>query len=328
MELLGHTRERARLWRAADDGRLHHCLLFEGPEGVGKALVAQELALYVNCEGSPRPCRACRSCRMILAGTHPDHLVVGTDPERATPVISAAQARQVVATLALQRHSARRRFVVLDPADALTEEAGNALLKTLEEPPAHTGFVLVTNRPAALLQTVRSRSQRVRFGPVPDAELVGWAQGRGLDPALVPAALGSPGRLVALAEGEAAARAEVAAALVATLGQPLHLLFAFTEAQSRHADGGPARARFVLEVLRELLRDVVLLGAGRPERVLHAPLAPQLGRWTRALWPDGVGRLERVLAAAADRGEINVNARTVLDAVLTSVNQELSQVST
>jgi len=328
VELLGHVRERTRLWRAADEGRLHHCLLFEGPEGVGKAQVALELALYVNCEGPRRPCRECRSCRMILAGTHPDHLLVGPDPERATPVISAAQARQVVSALSLQRHSARRRFVVLDPADALTEEAGNALLKTLEEPPPHTGFVLLTHRPAALLQTVRSRSQRVSFGPVRDAELLPWARARGIDPALVPGAFGSPGRLLARSEGEAEASAEVAAALVACLGQPLHLLFAFTEAQSRHADGAPARSRFVLEILRELLRDVVQLAAGHPERVIHAAQRPALDRWARALWPDGVGRLERVLAAAADRGEINVNARTVLDAVLTAVNQELSQVST
>lgn len=327
MTILGHERVRARLWRAADEGRLHHCLLFEGPDGVGKSLVARELALYVNCEAEARPCRACRSCRMLLAGTHPDHLVIGPDPERATPIVSANQARAVVQALQLQRHSARRRFVILDPADALTDEAGNILLKTLEEPPAGTGFVLISARPAALLQTVRSRSQRVRFGPVPAAALEAWGAAQQLDRHVLRHAFGSPGRAVRLAGGEAAARDEVAVALVDTLGQPLARLFAFTEAQSRHADGNNERTRLVLEVLQELLRDTALLAGGRPERMLHPEHRARLERWARGLWPDGLGRVERVLALAGDRREVNVNGRIVLEAVLSAVNLELSQVS-
>ncbi len=326
MTILGHERVRARLWRAADDNRLHHCLLFEGPEGVGKSLVAREFVLYVNCEAVERPCRACRSCRMLMAGTHPDHVVVGPDPERATAVISAGQARAVVGALQLQRHSARRRFVTLDPADILTEEAGNILLKTLEEPPEGTGFILVSARPAALLQTVRSRSQRVRFGPVSDAAMAAWGAEHEIAPDVLRAAFGSPGLALRLAEGEAATRDEVALALLDTLGQPLIRLLAFTEAQSKHSDGTAERARLVLDVLAELMRDVALIGGGRPERLLHPQHEARLRRWARGLWPDGLGRVERVLALAGDRREVNVNGRIVLEAVLSAVNLELSQV--
>lgn len=325
--LLGNDALRARLDRATDEGRLHHCFLFEGPEGVGKARFALRLALRANCEGADRPCGGCRSCRMILAGSHPDVILVGPDPERTTTVITAAQARAVVGQLQLQRHSARRRFVIVDPADALNEEAGNALLKTLEEPPPGTQFVLVTARAAALLPTVRSRSQRVRFGPVEREPLRAWLAARGVDPVWADVAGGSPGLALRLAEGEAAARAEVLDALLATVGQPLPRLFAFGEGLSRKTEGGGERTALVIAVLEELLRDVAMLAAGRPERLVHAQREEVLARWARGLWPDGLARMERAMALARDRLRLNVNGRVVVEALLATLNLELSQVS-
>ncbi len=321
--ILGNTLLRERLWRAADDGRLHHCYLFEGPEGVGKRLTAERFALFLNCEGEARPCGTCRPCRLILAGTHPDVIVVEPDTSRATRILSADQARGIIDALSLQRHSARRRVVILDPADALTEEAGNALLKTFEEPPAGTQFCLVTARPAALLQTVRSRSQRVRFGPVSQQELTAWLTARGLDAALAIEAEGSPGRALRLAEGEAQERQAVRDALREALGQPLHRLFAFTEAGGKKGDDGEAGAARVVDAVEELMADIVATAANRPPRHAH----PSLRGWTRALWPGGVARMERHLAHARDRMRLNVNGRTVLDALLSNLNLELSQVT-
>lgn len=344
--LLGNHQVRARLARAMAEDRLHHCYLFEGPEGVGKAQVAMRFALALNCEAyddagpglfgrpappPPRPvgdlsfCGTCRACRMILSGNHPDVLWVGVDPEKATPIISSAQAREILAMLLLQRHSAKRRVVVLDPADALNEEAGNALLKTLEEPPSGTQFVLVSARPASLLQTVRSRSQRVRFGPVRADELRPWLVGRGIDPGLTEASLGSPGLALRLAEGEAAVRAEVADALLAVVGEALPRVFAFTESTAKKAESGSERAELVLQVLEELLRDATLCASDRRGRVLHTSHLPQLERWAAAMWPNGLGRLERAVAVARDRLRLNVNGRVVLEALLSAMNLELSQ---
>ena len=211
--LLGNEALRQQLCTSVDQGRLHHCLLFEGPEGIGKHHAAIQLALYANClaeeeaRAAPmlsfgftapgpvqKPCGRCRSCRPFLAGSHPDLIVIGPDPSKVTQVITADQARRLTASLSLQRHSAKHRFIIIDPADALNEEAANALLKTLEEPPEGTRFLLITARPASLLQTVRSRSQRVRFRPVPEGTLGAWLAERGLDPVLAHYAQGSPGR--------------------------------------------------------------------------------------------------------------------------------------
>lgn len=331
--LLGNESVRARLWRAADQssslGRMHHCYVFEGPEGVGKATTAMRLALTVNCLGtvdsSGAPCGTCASCRQILAGTHPDILVVTPDPDRATRVITADQARGIISSLQLQRHSARRRFVILDPADALTEEAANVLLKTFEEPPAGTQFILVTARAASLLTTVRSRSQRVRFGPVSRAELEAWLHGRRLDPALAVLSGGSPGYALRLAEGEAQERREAVVQLLATVGQPLHQLFAFTEAAGKKSDGSVERTTLAVDALEELLRDAVFVASGREHAALHQVHLDALSVWASALYPGGIGRMEKAIAAARDRLKLNVNGRVVLEALLSVLNLELSQ---
>ena len=323
--IIGNDAVRARLWRAADESRMHHCYLFEGPEGVGKATTAMRLALYVNCLATARPCGACTSCRLLLAGTHPDLIVVNPDPDKATRLITAEQARGVISGLQLQRHSARRRFVIIDPVDALGEEGANALLKTLEEPPAGTQFILVTARAASLLQTVRSRSQRVRFGPVPQAELEAWLGARGLDPSLASLSQGSPGYALRLGEGEAEARREVVGQLVGAIGQPLAQLFALTEATGKRSDGAVERSTLAVDAVEELLRDVVFLAAGRPDGVLHPEHVGRLRAWAEALHPGGVGRMEKAVAVARDRLRLNVNGRVVLEALLTALNLELSQ---
>jgi hypothetical protein len=184
--------------------------------------------------------------------------------------------------------------------------------------------VLVTARAASLLQTVRSRSQRVRFGAVPVAELEAWLRGRGLDPALARLSQGSPGFALRLADGEAAERREMVDALLAALGQPLYQLFAFTEAAGKKSDGSVERTTLAVDALEELLRDTVLVASGRPEHLVHPDREPLLAAWAAALYPGGVGRLERAIALARDRLRLNVNGRVVLEALLSAVNLELA----
>jgi DNA polymerase III subunit delta' len=336
--LIGNQSLRARLYKAADEQRMHHCFLFEGPAGIGKAAIALHLAMYVNClveeEGQrglsfhrpSRPCGHCRSCQPILAGSHPDIIQVGPDPSKVTRIITTEQARGLINALSLQRHSAKRRFVIIDPVDALNEEAANALLKTLEEPPAGTQFILITSRAASLLQTVRSRSQRVRFGPVGEAEMIPWLEARNLDPRLAALSMGSPGRALALAEGGTQLAEELLASLCAAIGQPVYQLFAFTEGLGKKAEGGSERTELVLDLIEELLRDTVLVANGQSEKVLHPNQRGMLQKWAFGLYPGGVGRLLGGVANARDRLRLNVNGRVVLEALLSQLNLELSQV--
>lgn len=170
-DVLGHGQPRALLLRAVVARSVPQSLLFDGPDGVGKRTTARALAAAINCPqpgGDGDACGTCSSCRRIAKGNHPD--IVSLVPnEKGT--ISVEMAREVIGQASYRPFEARRRVVIIDQADQLQTAAQNALLKTLEEPPPSSMFVLVTARPDALLETVRSRCPRVRFGRLGPADL-------------------------------------------------------------------------------------------------------------------------------------------------------------
>lgn len=330
-DILGQRRVCEQLWTAVRSDRLHHCYLFEGRPGVGKATVALRLAMAANCLGpqdGPLPCAACQPCRSIAAGVHPDVIELRPEPGKASGTITVDQVREVLRQLALHRHSARRRFIIVDPVDQVRVEAINALLKTLEEPPEATGWILVTARVASLLPTVISRSLRVRFRSVPPAELEPWLAQRGLaDPArLARLSLGSPGQALELGGGRLEALAQARTALVEALSQGPGGLFKYCEKVSASPRSAwEPRVGLCLDVLELLLRDAVCCAAGQPERVLDSAQLELASDWGTRLWPGGIERMERSLEDARQRLHLNVPPRLVLEALLSGLVVELGR---
>src|SRR3990172_9866597 len=167
-QIAGHRRLLQLMAAAAVRGSLPPSLIFAGPDGVGKRMAAVALAQLVNCaspvtgaDGAPDACGACASCRRIARQVHADVLII--EPQESGS-IKIEQIREAIDRAAYRPFEGRRRVVIIDEADAIVEPAQNALLKTLEEPPPASAFVLVTARPDLLLATVRSRCQRLRFG--------------------------------------------------------------------------------------------------------------------------------------------------------------------
>ncbi|HEY6033174.1 MAG TPA: hypothetical protein VIV58_02915 [Kofleriaceae bacterium] len=160
----GQERVVAVLQRAIARDRVPHAYLFSGPAGAPLMDTAIALACALNCEvARGEGCGECEACSKILAGIHPD--VVTLVREGAAQIVPIESVRnQVIARIGLPPHEARVRVFVVEEATALAPPAANALLKTLEEPPARTLFVLNTTAPEQLLPTIRSRCQRVRFG--------------------------------------------------------------------------------------------------------------------------------------------------------------------
>lgn len=175
-DLAGHRRLLDLTARAAVRGSLPPSLIFAGPDGVGKRLAATALAQLFNClspvapgpDQAPDACGHCSVCRRIARGVHADVMMI--EPGE-TGSIKVDQARAAIERSAYRPFEGRRRVVIVDDADAMEASAQNALLKTLEEPPAASTFVLVTARPDLLLPTVRSRCQRVRFTPLGPADI-------------------------------------------------------------------------------------------------------------------------------------------------------------
>ena len=173
--VLGHHRLLTLLSRAVARNTLPPALLLGGPAGVGKRRVALAIARAVNClepvvtnEFEREACGKCASCRRIERGVHPDVILIEPGD---TGSIKIEAIRDVVDRAGYRPFEARRRVVIIDEADALVDAAQNALLKTLEEMPPASIFVLVSSLPDALLPTVRSRCPRLRFGPLSAAEV-------------------------------------------------------------------------------------------------------------------------------------------------------------
>jgi len=175
-DIVGHRRQIGLLARALGADALPPSLIFSGPAGVGKRLVALAVAQSLNClspaadgaAGRRDGCGTCRSCSKIARRIHPDVLLI--EPEDAE-VIKVEAVRQVVGQVTYRPFEGRYRVVVIDQADQMNDAAQNALLKTLEEPPERTILVLVTAQQDTLLATIRSRCCQVRFAPLAPHEI-------------------------------------------------------------------------------------------------------------------------------------------------------------
>ncbi len=165
---------------------LAHAILFCGMQGLGKATVARLLAMALNCEkqnltgGKARqeeglfpgrlPCRKCSTCLSIAAGNHPDVIMIDTGGKP----IKIRQVRDLIGALSLKAFGAGKKVAVIDSAHLMTPEAGNALLKILEEPPRNTVIILTATQVHELLPTIVSRCQQIRFSGIDFGILADW----------------------------------------------------------------------------------------------------------------------------------------------------------
>ncbi len=156
-----------QLHRSLQRGRLAHAYLFSGPRGSGKEAMARTLAKALNCtEKDHDSCDHCDSCRRIDEGVHPD--VYWVRPESKSCRIQVEQMREFMKAVNLRSSMGGVKVGIVVDADCLGEEASNAFLKTLEEPPLQTVIVLLTADPQRLLPTILSRCLRISFGPATD----------------------------------------------------------------------------------------------------------------------------------------------------------------
>ena len=175
-----HDPQWLRIERSIRTGRMPHALLLRGASGNGKAMFASRLAAVLLCGSSAPPCETCESCRLCAAGSHPDWIDVKLEPDRREIVVE--QIRDLVHSVGLTARFGRYKVVIVNPAELMNRHAANTILKTLEEPPGATVFVLVSSNHAQLLPTIRSRCQIIDF-PVADSGVaLEWLRGRVPEP--------------------------------------------------------------------------------------------------------------------------------------------------
>jgi DNA polymerase III subunit gamma/tau len=167
-EIVGQQHVTRTLQNAIETGRVAHAYIFSGARGVGKTTTARILAKALNCVKGPTssPCNECASCREIAAGSSLDVLEIDAASNRGID-----QVRELRDMVRYAPAGGRHKIVILDEAHMLTDEASNALLKTLEEPPEKVVFVMATTQPEDLVDTIRSRSQHFHFRALSFAEI-------------------------------------------------------------------------------------------------------------------------------------------------------------
>jgi DNA polymerase-3 subunit delta' len=327
--IVGHGENLRALRDMVLADRLHHAYLFEGPAGIGKQLVALWLAQLCNCDAAveDRPCGTCRPCRLIRSGQHPDVIRLAPEEGRATPIVTVAQVREVTRQMGYRRFSGKRRFIIVDPAESLPPPSANALLKSLEEPPEGTGFILIASHAASLLPTIRSRCQRLRFSAMAVGQLEAWLTDKGESHPAQRAriALGCPGLALALSDERLEERVHLRdTALRAAGSGDLEQIFSFSQTI---CEGGRAQWRDRVDdlfaVIEDLLRDAAVHASQAEVPLLDDERLAE--RAALRLWPHGVVRIQRALEDARAALDVNATGRTVVDALMTRLSVELGR---
>jgi len=312
--ILGHERQKDILRRALASGRLAHAYLFEGAEGIGKRLTALALVRGIFCqEGSG--CGECPSCRKIDHNNHPDlHLV---EPDGTS--IKIEQVRALQKDLSFRPLEAPRRVCVIDGADRLNPAAGNALLKTLEEPGGKALLILLTARPEAVLSTIRSRCQRLPFARLPQAAvkkvLLDMVDGREHE-AHVLAALSEGSFKKALGKDRdlfLEQRKELLKSVTALSSGSIIPLFDLAASLNEEKERLPE----ILEIFQAFYRDLLLMHHGAAdEDLVNVDLLEKIHRVSaRETIPSLLRKLD-ALAACRRQLERNVNRQLAMEVLL------------
>jgi DNA polymerase-3 subunit delta' len=365
-EFLGNSTTVTRLRESIAAGRFPQSLILAGPRGAGKYTLALMLAKAVNClhptespsESGPLPdfCGTCTNCvrislsanlealvteavdareemretdkreTRILIQTHPDLLIVPPDPPQL--LIKLGQVRQAIHVAYYRPPVESRRTFTIFTSSAFMKEAANSLLKVLEEPPAHTSLILLTENPQELLATIRSRSVVYRLGAIPASDLEALlAQRR---PELKPRdralaarlAEGGVGRALTLDLGVYLASRQDALILLRTaLRDPDYsALFHVTESYRAGADGQEKTIN-LLRALGSLIEDLLLIVAGTPGLIRNLDIEAELTRLAEGLSVDWIDSAARALVQVEHGMRRNLLRSLSLDAMAVSLER-------
>jgi DNA polymerase-3 subunit delta' len=300
--------------------RMPHAVLLTGLGGLGKNRFAIELAALLLCADSEgdTPCGKCKSCKLFLAKTHPDIKIV--TPIEKGKSISIDQVREIASWLALTPHTADRKIVVLTPAEAMTIQAANSLLKQLEEPPGNSILMLVSHAPHQLPQTIRSRCTRIEFKPPLSEQAVRWMTNQDVAKedivAVLAAAGGAPLAALSLAQqGYAEIRQGMLEQLLAISngGNPLRC------AEQWQKMGGELALRWFYGFLLDILK--LALGASESQNLENGKAASAISAAANHIPANRVADLMEAVNEARRLIATPVDERLILEDILIRWNK-------
>jgi len=330
----GHDRVVESLRIGLREGRLPHALLFVGPQGIGKYSFARKLAQALLCEARPDraldPCETCPGCLQVAAGTHPDFIEARRPEDKHELPISVI--RELCDQFGLKPARGTHKVAIVDDADLLNEEASNAFLKTLEEPPPGAVLILIGTSAELQLETIVSRCQVLRFDPLPELEIAALLLEKGVARDPVDAA-----RLAALSEGSVSRARGLADAELERFRRSMideiaadhgfeppelaHRLLAFVKQAGKESFDQRRRASLLIGELARFFRGILWQTAGL------APPCPDADDCRAAVAL--AGRLEPadvfVLADRCLEADYHVQRRLYMPLILESLMHDLGK---
>ncbi len=313
----GQSQHIARLQKEFSRHEEAHAYLFAGPSGTGKRSVALLCAAARLCRGEEKPCGACGPCRRVFAGTHPDvHILL---PEKGKRDIGVGVMREALSEASVRPLEGEGKLFLVPEADRMNPQAQNALLKTLEEPPEDTVFLLSASRPAALLPTILSRVRLIRFHPLSAEDASKRLQELGMDRAKADAAAvlseGCVGAALALDENALFRRRELTARFfgVRRAADIPAVLAAYKDEKIDRAA--------LLSGWEASVRDVTAACFARKELPAEA-YAEEARNYARTVPPEAALRLTEATLAAKKMLSSYVSFQAVLETVLLEIAEE------
>lgn len=323
--ITGQTEPLSRLMTMKKNGAVPHALLFTGIDGIGKSLAAVSFARVLNCksdEPESVPCRQCRSCKKILAGTHPDILTI----QPSGSIIKIAQIRDLCQKLLIKPVEAAVRVVIIQDAHTMNPESGNALLKVLEEPPDRTMFILITDQASDVLPTILSRCQMVGFNPLSRESIKELLIQKGVDvhraEGASAMALGSLGRALSLCENKPnrpdplVFRRFLFDEMVCLIRGGTFDVLSFAEKLSQKKDN----TLNALDILLSFIRDLIVHPFDR-DKVINRDMAQEIGHLSASLATSSLLRMADLITAAHQGIKANASVRLCLETMAIQIKR-------
>lgn len=323
--VIGQETIKGHLKKSLETGKLSHAYIFYGEKGSGKKLLADLFARTLQCEaGQSEPCNQCMSCRQALNHNQPD--IIYVQHEKPAVISVDEIRRQVNHDIGIKPYSSARKVYIIDEAEKMNVQAQNALLKTLEEPPAYAVLLLLTSNLEALLQTIRSRCVTLTLKPVSDMEIQRYLMREaqipdykaGICAAFARGNVGRAAELAVSSEFEEL-KEEVLELLKGLPDKTLSELAAFAKTK---ADKNSNTDGF-LELLQMWYRDVLLYKAtGSSHGLIFGEELVYIKKMSLKSTYEGLNRILSAIEEAKNRLRSNVNAELTLEWLLLVCSEE------